>query len=869
MAHSSMKPNQTLPSHSISARASPNQLLSTSKSVQSRSNHGSRSNSPFQIEASLNSTCSITPNSSSDCRSSTMSNMKSIRRDRSADSIERTRSLVRDRSLDRQLDKLVLRGFTQYSVGKCENSTDREYLKAKTLDPGSLTHSQSLMDYSGGWLSNHDGLNTSLSRDHLDLQSDIAISNHECAKLQQELQLNKDKLSSSMNSIKTFWSPELKKERLLRKEESARYALVSDQLRKLQSDNKHHTLIIQKLEEQLRAGGSGGVWGTSSNGGIGVSDVDSLKRTKEQQMKEILILHKTIEEFELRIETQKQTLTARDESIKKLLEMLQSKGIASNLIDDDRIQMEKLKVKTSQDEQQMNKLEAMLQQRDKTIEQFKQSDHVKGQLCTHESEVCAMQTKLETLEKQKEDQSHHIDILKEQNNAKEQHCLMLTADIENFEEQINEKESQLNSTKACIATMHADRTCSDSTLSNLEEIIQDKEKQIERLKEQRERVEKEHLDEVEHFQNSSQEIKFKCEIFQKELSEKQAELLELRDEISELKSEKYKRDSEYNKMEMRLHEKMNDLITVKTELQKIKEKQITDFQMNPQGETEQRILDLEQQVAHYTDAVSKSHQEVDRLLEIMKEMENEKFYKDKQIKEMQDQLKEIRSKFTSLKRNQQTEKKKNAQLLEEARKREDGISDDSTQLKNIIKQNEERIEELEEALRESVQITAERELAVAEHQNQLEDLQEKINAQQSEIDTLERMNSEQQNKLHSLTEYLKEKENTLSQFKAERRKQLEEVYEMKQEAILAAISEKDATLALLEMSTIEPKSASEAGQLKVDKERLQKQLKELTQNRVKLLHNEKNVDDIRTSNESKLDELKKSSSQQDDVGIWA
>ncbi|XP_074645521.1 ELKS/Rab6-interacting/CAST family member 1-like isoform X3 [Tubulanus polymorphus] len=781
MAHSSMKPNQTLPSHSISARASPNQLLSTSKSVQSRSNHGSRSNSPFQIEASLNSTCSITPNSSSDCRSSTMSNMKSIRRDRSADSIERTRSLVRDRSLDRQLDKLVLRGFTQYSVGKCENSTDREYLKAKTLDPGSLTHSQSLMDYSGGWLSNHDGLNTSLSRDHLDLQSDIAISNHECAKLQQELQLNKDKLSSSMNSIKTFWSPELKKERLLRKEESARYALVSDQLRKLQSDNKHHTLIIQKLEEQLRAGGSGGVWGTSSNGGIGVSDVDSLKRTKEQQMKEILILHKTIEEFELRIETQKQTLTARDESIKKLLEMLQSKGIASNLIDDDRIQMEKLKVKTSQDEQQMNKLEAMLQQRDKTIEQFKQSDHVKGQLCTHESEVCAMQTKLETLEKQKEDQSHHIDILKEQNNAKEQHCLMLTADIEdlqkrlkdkdkivdkkarqmqnsltekrradheflelkdqmeikdrkinvlqrkieNFEEQINEKESQLNSTKACIATMHADRTCSDSTLSNLEEIIQDKEKQIERLKEQRERVEKEHLDEVEHFQNSSQEIKFKCEIFQKELSEKQAELLELRDEISELKSEKYKRDSEYNKMEMRLHEKMNDLITVKTELQKIKEKQITDFQMNPQGETEQRILDLEQQVAHYTDAVSKSHQEVDRLLEIMKEMENEKFYKDKQIKEMQDQLKEIRSKFTSLKRNQQTEKKKNAQLLEEARKREDGISDDSTQLKNIIKQNEERIEELEEALRESVQITAERELAVAEHQNQLEDLQEK------------------------------------------------------------------------------------------------------------------------------------------------
>lgn len=33
------------------------------------------------------------------------------------------------------------------------------------------------------------------------------------------------------------------------------------------------------------------------------------------------------QELELRIETQKQTLQARDESIKKLLEMLQSKGV--------------------------------------------------------------------------------------------------------------------------------------------------------------------------------------------------------------------------------------------------------------------------------------------------------------------------------------------------------------------------------------------------------------------------------------------------------------------------------------------------------------------------------------------------------------
>lgn len=35
------------------------------------------------------------------------------------------------------------------------------------------------------------------------------------------------------------------------------------------------------------------------------------------------------QELELRIETQKQTLQARDESIKKLLEMLQNKGMGT------------------------------------------------------------------------------------------------------------------------------------------------------------------------------------------------------------------------------------------------------------------------------------------------------------------------------------------------------------------------------------------------------------------------------------------------------------------------------------------------------------------------------------------------------------
>lgn len=55
--------------------------------------------------------------------------------------------------------------------------------------------------------------------------------------------------------------------------------------------------------------------------------MEVLFQENEHLTREIAILRDTIKELELRIETQKQTLQARDESIKKLLEMLQNKGM--------------------------------------------------------------------------------------------------------------------------------------------------------------------------------------------------------------------------------------------------------------------------------------------------------------------------------------------------------------------------------------------------------------------------------------------------------------------------------------------------------------------------------------------------------------
>lgn len=60
----------------------------------------------------------------------------------------------------------------------------------------------------------------------------------ELGNLKKELELTNQKLGSSMHSIKTFWSPELKKERALRKEESTKYSLINEQLKILNSENQ-------------------------------------------------------------------------------------------------------------------------------------------------------------------------------------------------------------------------------------------------------------------------------------------------------------------------------------------------------------------------------------------------------------------------------------------------------------------------------------------------------------------------------------------------------------------------------------------------------------------------------------------------------
>ncbi|XP_043092189.1 ELKS/Rab6-interacting/CAST family member 1 isoform X7 [Puntigrus tetrazona] len=834
----------------------------------------------------------------------------------------------------------------------------------------------------------------------MDLQAQLKEVLRENELLRKEVDVKESKLSSSMNSIKTFWSPELKKERALRKDEASKIAVWKEQYRVVQDENQHLQMTIQALQDELRIQRDLNQLfqqdpsvrpGEPLTAELTEENFQRLHGEHERQAKELFLLRKTLEEMELRIDTQKQTLCARDESIKKLLEMLQSKGLSAKASEEDHERTRRL----ADAEMHIHHLESLLEQREKEMvllredlhrrfegapesaktkalqtviemkdskisslerslrdledeiqmlksngalsteereEEMKQMevyrshskfmknkiDQVKQDLSRKDTELLGLQTKLETLTNQFSDSKQHVDVLKESLTAKEQRAAILQTEvdalrlrleekeatlnkkskqiqemseekgtlngeihdlkdmldvkerkvnvlqkkIENLQEQLKDKEKQMTSLKERVKSLQADTSNTDTALTTLEEALAEKERIIERLKEQRDRDEREKSEELESSKKELKDLKEKVSLLQGELSDREASLLDLKEHASSLASSGLKKDSKLKTLEIALEQKREECTKFESQLKKRSElmsghpfnlAQSIAVEAQTNAGLSERIATLEQEVARYKEDAGKAQAEVDRLLEILREMENEKNDKDRKIGELESllsrQMKDQSKKVANLKHKEQVEKNKNAQLMEEARKREDNMNESSQQIKDSLRQKDDRIEELEEALRESVQITAEREMVLAQEEsaraNAEKQMEELLAAMEKVKQELESMKA----KLSSTQQSLAEKETHLTTLRAERRKHLEEVLEMKQEALLAAISEKDANIALLELSSSKKKKTQdEVALLKREKDRLVHQLKQQTQNRMKLMADNYEDDHLKASN---------------------
>ncbi|XP_041819603.1 ELKS/Rab6-interacting/CAST family member 1-like isoform X1 [Chelmon rostratus] len=851
-----------------------------------------------------------------------------------------------------------------------------------------------------------------------DLQTQLREVLRENELLRRDLEAKESKLSSSMNSIKTFWSPELKKERALRKDEATKMAVWKEQYRVVQEETQHFQCTIQALQDELRIQRDLNQLlqsDYSESGLLGNQPLTPQEMTEEnflrlhgeyeRQLKELFLLRKTVEEMELRIDTQKHTLTARDESIKKLLEMLQSKGLSSRATEEDHERTRRL----ADAEMTIHQLEGLLEQKDKEMLQLREELHrryeaapestktkalqtviemkdakissmerglreleeevnmlksngalsseereeeikqmevyrshskfmknkvehlkeelahsqsekeelrqranelqrevsameqVKQDLSRKDSELLAFRTKLETLNNQFSDSKQHVDVLKESLTAKEQRAAILQTEvdalrlrleekesllskksqqiselteekstqhgeitdlkdmldvkerkvnvlqkkIENLQDQLRDKEKQLSGLKDRVKSLQTDTSNTDTALGTLEEALAEKERIIERLKEQREREEREKGEEVESTKKELKELREKVSQLQADLADRETSVLDLKEKASSLASSTLKKDNRLKCLEISMEQKREECVKLENQLKKA-QSAAADSQAST--ELSERISCLEQEVAQHKEDAGKAQSEVERLLEILREMENEKNDKEKKIHELERQMKDQSKKVANLKHKEQVEKSRNAQLMEDAKKREDNLNESSQQIKDALRQKEERIEELEEALRESVQITAEREVVLAQEEQartqsekQVEDLLVAMEKVKQELEVMKA-------KLSSTQLSLAEKEGHLTALRAERRKHLEEVLEMKQEALLAAISEKDANIALLELSSSKKKKTQEeVAALKREKDSLVHQLKQQTQNRMKLMADNYEDDHLKVS----------------------
>ncbi|XP_028309888.1 ERC protein 2-like [Gouania willdenowi] len=778
-----------------------------------------------------------------------------------------------------------------------------------------------------------------------DLHAHLRDLQRENDTLRRELDITRDERTGpGMNSV---WSPDAKRDKRVRREDGMRSSFgnrinhedlqvrVPMTVQELQEELRAHREMNSRSQLQRQQGNSGSYRELHMD----QENFLRLQTEHERQAKEVFLLRKTMEEMEMRIDSQKQTLGARDESIQRLLEMLQGQGHAQGswgraqhpgiitmaaqeaeaqleslhvreelhrknqlqadpaktralqtVIDlkDTKISSLERNIRDLEDEVQMLKTSGLLHTDDrhddlKQAEVYKSHckfmkskiEQLKQELNRKESEMQALQTKLEALTNQNSDCKQHIEVLKESLAAKEQRANTLQTEvdalrvrleekeqiltkktkqiqdlsdekstltgeirdmkdmldvkerkvnvlqkkIENLLEQLKDKDKQLAGLRERVQGLQTDSSNTDTALATLEEALSEKERVIENLREQKDREDTARSEELEQMRKENQELKDKLASLQpQKVSQIQAS--------NQSPPQNLRPDGE---------------VQAKTEgpsaVSPTAKTQITGEAVKTCPDITNRLRLLEQEVARYRGESRKSQAEVDRLMGALKDAEVDKSCTEKKITDLE---RPGQIKCPNIQK-QMVVGETRKDLLTDGHPHSVSQPNSSPQpplssSQDAMRETAERIMELEQALRGSMNTSAHREaLWVQEEadrvqaQTQLEELMGALEKTRQELDATKLRLSSTQQSLH-------ERDGHLNNLRHERRRQLEEILEMKQQALLAAISEKDANIALLELSSSKrKKSQEEVMALKREKDRLMHQLKQQTQSRMKLM----------------------------------
>ncbi|CAH8560104.1 unnamed protein product [Heterobilharzia americana] len=773
--------------------------------------------------------------------------------------------------------------------------------------------------------------------------TDVATLQRECVRLQQELHVTREKLNACTISIRTFWSPELKRERAMRKEENAKYAILADHLHQLQLEKQTMLETLHNMESDLRQErdkrNRSRFAGTGDSDGL--NELDLAKRQIDELTLENRQLKKSMEDADRRTANLKASLNATEDSLRRLVDAVKAgksssvsgeTGTAATVtgggdslaqtgdqtsiptinldrIEADRIEISRLRNQLNEATSRRSEAERQLLERnfelsrlkedfdgllqehrqlrqecetlrhdtrqtqtlqslvdtkeskiltleneirlledeitrlrddglitpntstssgiddlDKTLQVFRSNERIlkskiemlNSEISKRECELYTLQSRLEMVDKQQQDQTHHINVLKEQVNTREHKISMLTADaedfrkrikekesllekktkalntaqsakrqteheltelkdqmdmkdrkisllqrkIENVEDLLNDKETQLATAQARLTRISTERVSTDGSRIGWEETLKDKDRQIERLIEARQRSESEIAEELETQKRLNNDLRNRLDSLQKELDEKATQLLEIRDETSDYRTARFKMEAEISQLQTHLSQRNSEVTTLQMEKQLLQKQITTESDMK----FIQRTAELEGQLNHYIETSSKLQAEVDRLL---RTIDTEKFDKENQLHELKEELREAQNNLNSLKRNQQTERKKLTQQLEESRQREENAQSDTEILKSIMSEKDGRIRELEQALRESVRLTAEREIYASGRDDETRHLEQQVRDLRSNLEHFQRERNNLSAQLASAQEELSDRENQLKTLEQE------------------------------------------------------------------------------------------------------
>ncbi|KAF3860520.1 hypothetical protein F7725_000775 [Dissostichus mawsoni] len=642
--------------------------------------------------------------------------------------------------------------------------------------------------------------------------------------------------------------------------------------------------------------GCGGL--SSSSPPLDPSDENysGMQSEHERQAKELFLLRKTMEEMEMRIDSQKQTLGARDESIQKLLEMLQGQGqgqsqgqghwvrgqrtgIITMAAQEAEAQMENMHelhrrnhlqaepAKTRALQTVVDMKTSGLLHPDERHDELKQVEvykshskfmktkieQLKQELNRKESEMQALQTKLETLTNQNSDCKQHIEVLKESLSAKEQRANTLQTEVDALRVRLEEKEQLLTKKTKQLQDLNDEKSTLTGEIRDMKDMLDVKERKVNVLQKKIENLLEQLKDkdkQLAGLRKGSKASKLTpatqtqpSPLWRKPCQKRYRKEggCEARERVIENLRDQKEREDRVRMEELELMRKENQLLKDKLSvLQPLKLTQsqpaipVLTTNQRPDEEvtakvdgpparspTTQNIEEavrkcpditdrlrlLEQEVARNKEDSGKSQVEVERLMMALRDAEMDKLLKEKKIADLERQVKSPNIQKQTVAASQ-----------------------------DAMRETADRIRELERSLRESMNTSAHREALWAQEetarvqsQRQLEELMGALEKTRQELDATKLHLSSTQQSLH-------ERDGHLNSLRHERRKQLEEILEMKQQALLAAISEKDANIALLELSSSKrKKSQEEVMALKREKDRLMHQLKQQTQSRMKLI----------------------------------